>query len=214
MMTSDQCVDSINGSAVNAGVYAQTWINGWRSQSRPDARQEDINPLCEQPLTELDSPQSSEHDSEFDWSLSNTTSVTAPSPPTASAKDLLWHGEIEDALFLYYFDHVFYSYCPFYFPSTRQGRGWLFSVLKRVKSAYHAALVLSDYHRSGSIRQRNEHYDVALQELQISLARSSAWSGSLGVAYNIELLTTMIHLLFSEVSVPSLCVISLLTTIK
>ncbi|OBT39050.1 hypothetical protein VE00_10879 [Pseudogymnoascus sp. WSF 3629] len=45
---------------------------------------------------------------------------------------------------------------------------------------------------------RGGHYDLALQELQTSLARSSAWSGNLGLTHNVEVLTTILHLLFYE----------------
>ncbi|KAM7185077.1 Fungal specific transcription factor domain containing protein [Naviculisporaceae sp. PSN 640] len=136
------------------------------------------------------------------------------------------HGDMEDILFMYYFDHVFYMHCPFYFPSHRQGRGWLLSILKRVNSAYHAALALSEHHHSISSSssssstsgtslspvdgklaaaergggKRGGHYDLAVQELQISLARSSAWSGNMGLTHNVEVLTTILHLLFYESS--------------
>lgn len=95
----------------------------------------------------------------------------------------------------------------FIFPTISEGGVGFFLILKRVKSAYHAALALSEYHQSTLsqhnsshlIRGRGRHYDLALQELQVSLARSSTWSGNLGLAHNIEVLTSILHLLFYEV---------------
>ena len=43
------------------------------------------------------------------------------------------------------------------------------------------------------------YYDLALGELQSSLVLSSTWTGNLGLTYNIEVLTTIVHLLFYEV---------------
>ena len=163
-------------------------------------------------LSEYCSSEPSGYSSEADWSLcarstSRSGSTDFVSRP-AGLSNPLAHGDVEDILFMYYFDHVFYMHCPFYFPSNRQGRGWLLSILKRVNSAYHAALALSEFHHSTSaqqgsaypVRTRGGHYDLALKELQTSLARSSAWSGNLGLAHNVELLTTILHLLFYEVS--------------
>ncbi|KAF4177955.1 hypothetical protein CNMCM8927_000587 [Aspergillus lentulus] len=134
--------------------------------------------------------------------LSSTDLVSQP----ATLTNPILHGDVEDILFLYYFDHVFYMHCPFYFPSNRQGRGWLLSILKRVNSAYHAALALSEYHQSAStqhgsaypVRTISGYYDLALQGLQTSLARSSAWTGNRGLIHNIEVLTTILHLLFYD----------------
>ena len=72
-----------------------------------------------------------------DWSLSFHTGsrlglIDLVSQPASLSNPIL-RGNFEDNLFMYYLDHVFYIYCPFYFPSNRQGRGWLFSILKRVK---------------------------------------------------------------------------------
>ena len=146
-----------------------------------------------------------------DWSLSFQTGsrlglIDLVSQPASLSNPIL-RGDFEDNLFMYYLDHVFYIYCPFYFPSNRQGRGWLFSILKRVKSAYHAALALSEYHYSTptrhsssySARSMRGYYDLALGELQSSLVLSSTWTGNLGITYNIEVLTTIVHLLFYEV---------------
>lgn len=198
-------------SSVTEGGNIQSSIDVSRSNSQPEANMETIDPLCDPTLSEYCSSELSGYSSEADWSLSAQTNSPSGftdlvSQPAGLSNPIL-HGDVEDILFMYYFDHVFYIYCPFYFPSNRKGRGWLFSILKRVKSAYHAALVLSEYHHSTSTqhnssypaRTRGGHYDLALQELQVSLARSSAWSGNLGLTYNVEVLTTILHLLFYEV---------------
>jgi hypothetical protein len=53
---------------------------------------------------------------------------------------------MEDGLLMHYLDHVFHLQYPFYDSSDPKGRGWLFSILRRAKSAYHAVLALSEYH--------------------------------------------------------------------
>lgn len=182
-----------------------------RSNSSSKANMDAMDLLCDPILSEFCSPELSGYSSEAGWSLcaqrtSRSGSTDLVSQPAGLSNPIL-HGDVEDVLFMYYIDHVFYMYCPFYFPSNRQGRGWLLSTLKRVNSAYHAALALSEYHHSTStqhgsaypVRTRGGHYDLALQELQTSLARSSAWSGNLGLNHKVEVLTTILHLLFYEV---------------
>lgn len=124
----------------------------------------------------------------------------------------IFSADVEDALFMYYFDHVFYIHCPFYALTSQRGRGWLFSILKRVTSTYHTALALSEYHqstlsqhsRTDLMRVRGRQYDLALQKLQASLLRSYTGGGKLGLAYNIEVLTSILLLLFYEVRFASL----------
>jgi hypothetical protein len=53
-------------------------------------------------------------------------------------------GATEDALFMNYLDEVFYIQYLFFHCQKKQGRSWLFAILRRVKSAYHAALALSE----------------------------------------------------------------------
>ena len=186
-------------------------IDGSRSNSSSEANMDAMDLLNEPMLSEYCSPELSGYSSKADWSLcgqrishSGSTDLVSQQ---AGLSNSIWHGDVEDILFMYYFDHVFYMHCPFYFPSNRQGRGWLLAILKRVNSAYHAALALSEYHHSTStqhgsaypVRTRGGHYDLALQELQTSLARSSAWGGNLGLTYNVEVLTTILHLFYYEV---------------
>ena len=125
-------------------------------------------------------------------------------------------GDMEDALFMHYLDQIFYIQYPFYHSSSQHRRGWLFSILRRVKSAYHATLALSEYHqlstlpreRSGSIslnrlQTKGRHYDLALREMQFSLSQSHTWSGTSGLIRNIETLTCILQLLFLEVRLVS-----------
>jgi hypothetical protein len=63
-----------------------------------------------------------------------------PKYPNLSLCQRSWEG----ALFMHYLDHVFYIQFPFYNSTpTNAGRGWLFQLLMRDKSVYHAALALS-----------------------------------------------------------------------
>lgn len=129
-------------------------------------------------------------------------------PSVGRLGDPIMHGDTEDILFMYYLDHAFYVHCPFYFPSSRQGRGWLLSILKRVNSAYHAALALSEYHYLASTQHNNNtahsrsgasHYEFALRDLETNLTRSSTWGGNTGLTHHVEVLTTILHLLFYQV---------------
>ncbi|EAW20388.1 uncharacterized protein NFIA_100250 [Aspergillus fischeri NRRL 181] len=182
-----------------------------RSNSSSEANMSALDLFRDPILSEYCSSELSGYSSEADWSFyaqrfSRSGSTDLVSQPAGLNNPIL-HGDVEDILFMYYFDHVFYMHCPFYFPSNRQGRGWLLSILKRVNSAYHAALALSEYHHSTStqhgsaypVRTRGAYYDLALQELQTSLPRPSAWTGNRGLPHNIEVLTTILHLLFYDV---------------
>lgn len=212
---------SISSVAEESNVPGSIGVS--RSNSSSEVNMDAMDLLCDPILSEYSSSEWSGYNSEVDWSLcsqrpSHSGSTDRGSQPAGLSNPIL-HGDVEDILFMYYFDQVFYMHCPFYFPSNRQGRGWLLSILKRVNSAYHAALALSEYHYSTSmqhesaypVRTRGGHYDLALQELQTSLARSSAWSGNLGLTHNVEVLTTILHLLFYEVrSCSSLVLYSML----
>lgn len=119
----------------------------------------------------------------------------------------------EVALFMHYLDHVFYLQFPFYDSSAiNHGRGWLFGLLMRDKSVYHAALALSQYHQhsttlknrdtAGDIalsQDKNEYYILALRELQGIIQRSHKWSGTAGLIQSVQALTCSLYLLFFEV---------------
>lgn len=121
-------------------------------------------------------------------------------------------GETEDALFMHYLDRVFYVQFPFYHSRDRQGRGWLFSILKRVKPAYFATLALSQrdllseqlqHSDFGSalarLRAKNNYYDLAIRGTQHIIEKSYTWNGGNELANCIEGLTSIIQLLFWEV---------------
>lgn len=119
-------------------------------------------------------------------------------------------GYIEDTLFMYYLDKVFYIQYPFYHSSNHQGKGWLFSIHRRVKSAYYAALALSEYHQLSTLPQQSGHclshlrencrnYDLALREMRCNLAQSHTWGKALSLFRAVETLTCILQLLFWEI---------------
>jgi hypothetical protein len=73
-------------------------------------------------------------------SLTSGTFEHFTSRPTGPSESVIC-GDEEDILFIHYLDRTF----------CIQGRGWLFSILRRVKSAYHAALALSEHHRYSTL---------------------------------------------------------------
>jgi len=56
---------------------------------------------------------------------------------------------------MHYLDHVFYIQFPFYNPIEEE-RGWLFSLLTRHVSVYHATLALSQYHWRSTANARDD----------------------------------------------------------
>lgn len=126
-------------------------------------------------------------------------------------------GGTEDTLFMYYLDQVFYVQFPFYHLQNGQGRGWLFSILRSVKSAYHAALALSERQLLSMpaqtskitnslirLRTQNGHYDITTQEIQIMLNNSYTSKGRARFIHSLEILTSLLQLLFCEVRMTSL----------
>ena len=129
-----------------------------------------------------------------------------------SPRESILCGATDDVLLMNYLDQVFYLQYPFYRFSDGRGRGWLFSILRRVKSVYHATLALSEYHQQSTLpgnggitsclqhlRAKGGHYDLALQEMQLSIGESHTWSGAVGLVRSIETLTGILQLLFWEV---------------
>ncbi|KAJ5834669.1 C6 transcription factor [Penicillium robsamsonii] len=122
-------------------------------------------------------------------------------------------GDTEDALFMYYLDEVFYIQYPFFHCQKKQGRGWLFAILRRVKSTYHAALALSERQLLSSsspqnsdiassliqLRAQNSHYDKAIQEMQVMINDQNASKGRDLLLGSIEVLMSILQLLFFEV---------------
>ena len=113
-------------------------------------------------------------------------------------------GSSEELLLMYYLDEVFHVQYPFY----RKARGWLFSVIKRVRSTYHATLALSEYYQfstishniePGTLRAEYGHYRMALREILSSIAQSHEWDNSTRLVRSIESLTSILQLLFWEV---------------
>ena len=145
-------------------------------------------------------------------SLTSQTLGYYTSWPVCMPESILCGDMDEDELFMHYLDQVFYVQYPFYHSSNRQGRGWLFSILRRVKSAYYASLALSEYYQQSKLPRQSSissspnpsaakgrYYDLALQEMRLSLAQSDTWSGTLSVIRSVETLTSILQLLFWEV---------------
>lgn len=144
------------------------------------------------------------------WLASQKKSFSASGSQTSQLDGLDHRATVvdtEDDLLMYYLDRVFYFHCPFYSSTTLHRRGWLLSILKRKRSAYHAALSLSEYHQARSSQQarsqllqgRGKHYNIALRELQLCIGSFRAGNGNLCLEHNIEVLTSILHLLFYEV---------------
>lgn len=121
-------------------------------------------------------------------------------------------GGTEDTLFMYYLDRVFYVQYPFHDSQNRQGRGWLFTILRRVKSVYHAALALSERHllsktsRNNDIasslvqlRTQNGHYDLGIRETQTMVDDCNTSNRRAHLIPSLEILTSLLQLLFCEV---------------
>jgi hypothetical protein len=151
-------------------------------------------------------------------STSRTLANHVPLPMVSNQSILCGHNE-DDALFMYYLDQVFYVQYPFYHSSYERGWVWFFSILRQAKSTYYAALALSEYYQHSTqhlghnsmsshhnhLRAKGRHYDLALQEMELNLAQSHTWNGTLGLTRNVETLTCILQLLFCEVHLPLLC---------
>lgn len=147
------------------------------------------------------------------YHLKGTASTTKYDHVALSTQTTNPSGDTEDALFMYYLDEVFYIQYPFFNSQKKQPRGWLFAILRRVKSAYHAALALSEHQlllssssRNSDIassliqlRTQNSHYDVAIQEMQVMINDPDASQGRGLLLHSIEVLMALLQLLFFEV---------------
>ncbi|QKX63135.1 uncharacterized protein TRUGW13939_10304 [Talaromyces rugulosus] len=130
-------------------------------------------------------------------------------PLTLSASE----EEAEDVVFMHFFDHVFYLQYPYY--QTRDGRerGWLFSILKRVKPAYYATLAQSERHFLATVphnqhiaavltlrRAGTTYYDLAMHGMQSIMA---AALDRASLVQSLEALTALLQLLFFRALVPT-----------
>jgi hypothetical protein len=140
----------------------------------------------------------------FEFLSGQSSWSTVPSSP-------ILYDNNEDTLFMHYMDEVFYWQYPFY-RSCSGGRGWIFSILRRVKPAYYTTLALSEHHRqsspfhhdtfayvSGAPEKSKVYYDMALQEMQSCLAQLSMQSQTIAAVRSVEALISILQLLHLEV---------------
>jgi hypothetical protein len=149
----------------------------------------------------------------------------SPSPVAANAPVV--RSDVEDTLLTHYRDHVFNLQYPFYGISDGPSKLWLFSILRRVESAYYATLALSQYHQDSTLSQNCStpyvvdpsktmirHYTLALREIQLRVADSHTWSGILGLIRGVETLAGILQLLFFEVTFTNLTLFPMLTRLR
>jgi len=126
-------------------------------------------------------------------------SNTALSPPVNGQTMHL----VDDELLMDYFDRVFYIYCPFYTSRQQHSRGWLLSLLRGECSSYHAAMALTELHRSTgpslNTKEQGSHHRLALQKLQKGLAPFTLGIRPASPTVRISLLTSILHLFLYEV---------------
>ncbi|RAL04001.1 Zn(II)2Cys6 transcription factor domain-containing protein, partial [Aspergillus ibericus CBS 121593] len=123
-----------------------------------------------------------------DTHLLATVATCGPATWSTSPSDPTMGGRTEDELLMHYLDRAFYVQYPFYHTRDRQRRGWLLSLLRRVKPAYYASLALSERDllstslsrgelrmRLTELRAKDGYYDLALQGMQRIIAGSFSW---------------------------------------
>ena len=144
-----------------------------------------------------------------------TSGIFGQLKPRPGVPKLILGVEVDDALFMHYLDEVFYIQFPFYHSSGKQGRGWLYSMLRRDKSSYHAALAVSERHLLLTKPQENDimtslahlgpkdrHYNFAIREMRNSMETFHSWNESIRLARSFEGLSTALQLMFLEVCQP------------
>ncbi|KAH8812836.1 fungal-specific transcription factor domain-containing protein, partial [Xylogone sp. PMI_703] len=144
------------------------------------------------------------------YPLSSAKTFGHISPGLAPGGEPNIFGQEEDVLFMHYLDEVFFIQYPYYHAFNNQGRGWLYSLLRCVKSAYYATLALSEHHRYLTLQSNNRavttphprdnaiYYNLALQAMQLSIGESHNWSGATSLTQSIEALSCILQLLFRE----------------
>ncbi len=111
---------------------------------------------------------------------------------------------------MHFLDQVFYLQYPYYQSRDGRERGWLFSILRRVKPAYSATLPQSERHflatvphnkgSANSLAQRRTgttYYDLAIHGMQCIMAGVISRPS---LMQSVEALTSLLQLPFLEVS--------------
>lgn len=159
----------------------------------------------QQPLGQGDRPVTPNRYAPPVTSAASTTLATWPHSAKEEPDE-----EAEDVIFMHFLDQVFYLQYPYYQSRDGRERGWLFSVLRRVKPAYYATLAQSERHFlatvphnkgiANSLAQRQTgttYYDLAIQGMRCIMAGVSS---NISLVHSIEALTSLLQLLFLEVS--------------
>lgn len=113
----------------------------------------------------------------------------------------------ETILLMHFLDHVFTLQYPMYKPGILAGgRGWLLSILLRMKPLYHAALATSMHHRRTLISENHTPSARATalvkQEkyLEASIKSVTESAQNSCPAVGLDIMITVMQLVFFEVS--------------
>lgn len=213
----------MNDAWMVSEAYSSAYTTGRNQHSLPHL----VSPMAfENIISGMEIPSRIDHSSnsslnELQDSLSQNHRYQSNQPaPTAnyynhvgSPQTTTPNADTEDALFMYYLDEVFFIQHPFFYCQKKQGRGWLFAILRQVKSVYHAALALSEHQILSSsssqssdiasgltkLRAPNYHYDIAIQQTQVMINDSDASKRRGVLIHNIEILMSIMQLLFIDV---------------
>ncbi|KAK9489922.1 hypothetical protein V1508DRAFT_400369 [Lipomyces doorenjongii] len=115
-----------------------------------------------------------------------TSSFGQSTPWPTALGDSILNGCAEDALLMHYLDEAFYIQYPFYHSNGRQGRGWAFSILRR------------DSTNLAQMRAKDGYYDLAFQEMKLSIVGSRTWNECTQLVHSLESLTSLLQPFFCE----------------
>ena len=140
--------------------------------------------------------------------VNHTHAVKEASVFDVSSREPLLRQDKEDMLLLYYLDEVFYAQYPLYNAPNKRFRNWLFSIIRRVPSVYHATLALSECHLESTIENYTttkkkgdkDYYTLALQEVELKVKECSSLSGGAQLVNSLESLACILQILSYEVS--------------
>ncbi|KAM0666268.1 hypothetical protein ACQRIU_004123 [Beauveria bassiana] len=134
--------------------------------------------------------------------------LSAWQPAKDTSEEEVPEEEAEDVIFMHFLDQVFYLQYPYYLSRDGRERGWLFSILRRVKPAYYATLAQSERHFLATVphingianslarrRAGTTYYELAIHGMRYIMA---GVNGRTSLVQSIEALTSLLQLLFLE----------------